>query len=398
LFKAVLNQLKSCIISQMELPLKKNKIVLTGKGILEALEISRRMKKTIFIAFDIEGKYRKVILNKRFTIYLLPFRPNLDIISTNVCSFLLNNIKGYIKNIGILIKILSYEKPDVTKVENVLLVGFPVYIASKISRKPYFLWVAGPELKIIKMKLGVFPPIRKLLSIIYKLMAFLVIRDAKIVVNISPESEKLFLSLKPKKYISLRSNYVNTGMFYPDVCKMTKDKKVVLYVGRLEKEKGIKLMLDAIEYLSEYKKRRDFELWIIGYGSLQKYIEARSKRLSIKIKIFGKKDIRELPKYYNCADIVLIPSLVRGPSASLLEAMSCGTAIISTTGPIKHLQNGIIVNKNSYEIAEWIEKLLDNKKLRKKLCRAARKFVENMSNHYLRTIFKVYSITAERIK
>ncbi|MCD6484225.1 MAG: glycosyltransferase family 4 protein [Candidatus Odinarchaeota archaeon] len=396
--EALVKKLKIGIVSQMVIEVENNKPKLTGKGILEALQMSNIAKKMVFVGFDKTGKFRRITLNKgKFVIYLLPSRLNT---SETTKSFFLKALKasiGYVKNIILLTKIFEKEKLDAVKVENILLVGFPVYVASKLTKTPFFLWVAGPELEVIKIHFSGKKLLSDIISLGFKFLAFLVVRKAKVVINISPESEKIFLSLKPKIYVPLKANYVDINLFRPLPCTLPdkkKDKKVLLYVGRLEKEKGIELMLDAVEYLSE--KRNDFELWIVGYGSMQEFIEEKAKKLNVEIKLLGKKDIRELPLFYNCADVVLLPSLVDGPSAALLEAMACGKAAVTTTGPIRDKISGILAERERISFANGIQLLLDNDKLRREIGNNAQNFIAKMCLSYFDTIYRTYLTTAKR--
>ena len=67
--ESLVKKLKIGIVSQMIIELEDNKPKLTGKGILEALQMSNIAKKVVFVGFDKTGKFRKIIMNKgRFII------------------------------------------------------------------------------------------------------------------------------------------------------------------------------------------------------------------------------------------------------------------------------------------------------------------------------------------
>jgi glycosyltransferase involved in cell wall biosynthesis len=389
-------RLRIGFVSQMYIPIMDNEIKFTGKGIFEAYQLSQYSKKVVFIAFSSCNIPYKFVFNKmKFTLYLLPIEKiDTEAKPEKLVTLPITIIKNYLKTINYLCHILSYEKLDVVKIENILLIGFPAFIASALTRTPFILWIAGPELKVLNIKFQHFRVLQLISSLAFKIFSYAMIPNAKVLVNISPESEKIILKALPRVYVKLDSNYVNVQMFHPNPCLKEKNKKVILYVGRLEKEKGISLLLSAIEQISS--KRNDFEVWIIGQGSLEEEIAKKIGEKLLPIKLLGEKDIRELPFFYNCADIFLLPSLVEGPSAALMEAMSCGVAVISTTGPIDHLQNGLLVRKDSAAIAEAINILLEDEDLRRKIAKNASKYVRLLSKRYMETMRNIYLFSASK--
>jgi glycosyltransferase involved in cell wall biosynthesis len=88
----------------------------------------------------------------------------------------------------------------------------------------------------------------------------------------------------------------------------------------------------------------------------------------------------ELVSFYQQSEIFLNTSLVSSLPLALLEAMSCGCAIVSTATSmipevITHGVNGLISN-NPSQLREYCETLLKNTKLARKLGKAARKTAE----------------------
>lgn len=123
-------------------------------------------------------------------------------------------------------------------------------------------------------------------------------------------------------------------------------------VGRLDKGKNHKLIIDAIKNL-------DVDLWIIGDGELRKELELYISNLGLKEKVFllGKK---ENPfAYISKTDSFIFASNHEGFPNVLIEALACELPIISTdclSGPREILAPGSNANfqlENNIEFAEY---------------------------------------------
>lgn len=122
------------------------------------------------------------------------------------------------------------------------------------------------------------------------------------------------------------------------------DSFMILFVGRLDREKGL---LDAIEALAEIKQlllenKARFDL--VGAGPMQNEMEfaIRQHGLDSVVHFHGIKNHDELPIWYSAADILLLPSWIEPFGRVILEAMACGTPVVSsvTDGPVDHIKNG----------------------------------------------------------
>lgn len=115
-------------------------------------------------------------------------------------------------------------------------------------------------------------------------------------------------------------NGVDTARFTPvfrrgdGVCR-------VLYVGRLEAEKNLDVLVRAAALLAS---RVPLALTFVGAGSLEGHLRAQVSSLRIKAEFIGVVDHRHLPRYYAGADVFVLPSFTEGHSKVLLEAMSSG--------------------------------------------------------------------------
>lgn len=197
-----------------------------------------------------------------------------------------------------------------------------------------------------------------------------------------------FLTNKLKKYnprfygVSKRCNswlkhfnITASGVFYNSVdedvfekfCKSKykrtfKNKIVISYVGRIIKEKGILLLLDAFVELQ--KKYTNIALVIAGDGPLLQ--EIKSKYNTKDIYFEGKLDYNDVMALYNTTDIFVNPSMYpEGLPTSILEAGIMKCAIVATdrggtTEVINNKKYGIIIEENIDSLKKALVELIDS--------------------------------------
>ncbi|HEY5268598.1 MAG TPA: glycosyltransferase, partial [Candidatus Saccharimonadales bacterium] len=169
--------------------------------------------------------------------------------------------------------------------------------------------------------------------------------------------------------------------FYYDKPRTLHKKPRLLFVGRLDIQKNVQLLLNALDGISE-----QFETTIVGEGSLSSDLRKMAKGLKLKnIKFVGRKDDKELLNYYRRSDIFVLPSEREGMPLVLLEAMAMGLPIVATnvTGSrdvVKNGKNGYLVpigNVESFRSA--LLKITSNKSTYKKLSQTSRKMADKYS-------------------
>ena len=165
-----------------------------------------------------------------------------------------------------------------------------------------------------------------------------------------------------------------------------KNKKIILFVGRLNEQKGIDYLIKAMEIVNA--KISNSRLLIIGEGRYKKELQGIADDLHAdNIEFLGGMNQKDLADYYNLADVFVLPSVTsrigtEGQGLVLLEAMACGTPVIGTeTGGIKFMirdnDNGLLVKeRNEDELGTAILKMLSDGKLRKKLSKNGIIFVK----------------------
>lgn len=145
-----------------------------------------------------------------------------------------------------------------------------------------------------------------------------------------------------------------------------KNDKIVLFVGRLARYKGINVLLKAVSMLP-----KDFKLVIVT-NDFKDEISSEIDKLKIgcRVKFYKGVKYEELPKYYRSADVFCMPSTDRGEAFGLVavEAMACGIPIIATelgTGTSYHNIDGLtgrVIEKNSeVQLKDAILDICNNK-------------------------------------
>ncbi|MHB0870014.1 MAG: glycosyltransferase family 4 protein [Chloroflexota bacterium] len=107
----------------------------------------------------------------------------------------------------------------------------------------------------------------------------------------------------------------------------------LLYVGTLEPRKNAERLVEA--YARARQSHRIPHKLVLGgaKGWLYERIFARVRELGLEEQVLFTSYIPydELPLWYNCADIFIYPSLYEGFGLPPLEAMACGTAVITSS-------------------------------------------------------------------
>lgn len=231
-----------------------------------------------------------------------------------------------------------------------------------------------------------------------------VMKDANKILTLSIASKKeLILIGIPEEKIEVYRYWVDQNIFNlkdKDKAKSQAgfdiEKKNVLFVGRLITKKGVMELIDAANII--FKDKNDISFYIAGTGFLDE--EVRAKCLEIKNLFYlGKLDNKDLPLYYNAADIFAIPSThEEGFGRVILEALSCGTPVLgSNRGGIKEAMNnevGRLIDVTPENIVSGIARILkDIEEQGEKSYRdKCRKFAEeNYSSKNINLFLKVYN-------
>ena len=146
--------------------------------------------------------------------------------------------------------------------------------------------------------------------------------------------------------------------------------RFILFLGKLEPRKNIASIVKAFNNLKTNSKYKDVGLVIAGAkGWLYEDVVGEVNISNYKDQIVFADQIKdnERPLYYWAADVLVYPSFFEGFGFPPLEAMSCGTPVItSRNSSLPEVVSDTAIMIDPYDVAElelWITKLLDDKKL-----------------------------------
>lgn len=150
-------------------------------------------------------------------------------------------------------------------------------------------------------------------------------------------------------YNGINKRFLNTPRTEQQDKNSSELKEVrLMYVGRLCIEKGVLVILKALDILVNEQKRQHLLLDIFGDGDeayvkeLHSFIE--EKQLTQLVSFHGKVSQDELIKQYDRSDILLIPSIWKEPFGLVVaEGMARGLPIITSSigGPAEIVTNNV---------------------------------------------------------
>lgn len=213
-------------------------------------------------------------------------------------------------------------------------------------------------------------------------------------IAVSPQVQEKLLGLKiaNQDNCMMAPNGVNRNLFKPvdnekelrRELNLPIDKKIILFVGRFQHDKGSNRVLEALEILDNPA----FVLVLLGVGSQ----ELESRYIHFK----GAVKNEYVAKYMAAADVFVLPTLHEGSSNVIVEAMASGLPIISSAIPEIRVQctaefSVLVDPMNVRRIAQEIEYILTNTTKQKQMSLAAREHsklfdIENRAKNILNFI------------
>ena len=150
--------------------------------------------------------------------------------------------------------------------------------------------------------------------------------------------------------------------------------KIVLYVGRVVKLKGIKELIDAYELI--LKKDIEVSLLIVGDGEDKEFFESYCRQKKLKNVVFTDfVEYNDLPRYYQIAKVFVLPTYQDVWGLVINEALTSEVPVVvsefagAARSLVKNEKNGFIINPNNVEeIAEAAFKILSEDKVYSKFC------------------------------
>ena len=277
------------------------------------------------------------------------------------------------------------------------ITGFIAVIASFFIKKPIVLSVYGADILTASGR---------------RMNQFTLNRVNHVIFNSNftkESTEKIYSFSCPRTvvYASARfKDIINSSNFekinYEEIANWTGDYTVVMTLGRFINRMGFEYLINALP-----KIRNNVKIVIGGEGIERKNLEdtIRSLNLEKEIHLPGRIPEEKMVPYFSSCDIFVYPQIidnegdVAGLGLVLIEAMLLDKPVIGTqVGGIQDIiedgRTGLFVpQRDSAKLAEAIDYLIDNPKIRKKLVKdgynKARTVFDTQKN--IEKISKIYS-------
>ncbi|MDQ6781174.1 MAG: glycosyltransferase, partial [Candidatus Eremiobacteraeota bacterium] len=161
----------------------------------------------------------------------------------------------------------------------------------------------------------------------------------------------------------------------PAVIAQARPGLVLLYAGRLAKEKNLDLLLDAFSLFHD--RRPDAHLVVVGDGPHRAELEQRTQAAAwgALVHFVGELPQRELGPYYRDADAFVFASTTETQGLVLLEALAHGLPALAVdcavTREVVGQDAGILTGASAADLAQAFAEFADESPQRRELRRVA---------------------------
>ncbi len=323
---------------------------------------------------------------------------NLNLANYLLAPFLLIYLISALYGIS---KVIKKEKIEIITSHWLIPSGFMAAIIRKITRIPYTVTIPGSDVYLGSK------------NILFKTIIGIAAKNASIVIS---DSQHYLKQLEDLGFNPRRTSIIRYGVDSSKFKITTKDKvllkkykltnqdKVILVVGRLVEKKGFIYLIKAMPEV--LKKIPQTKLLIVGEGDQRQELTEEMVKLGIENKVIFARTVSftVLAKYYNLADVFVMPSIkdskgnIDASPVAMMEAMSCGVPIVATkfSGSedfVTPAKTSLLVKEKDVElIAKAVLSILMQKdltKTRKQIRKIAQEnfSIKSVASHYT-NVFK----------
>lgn len=155
--------------------------------------------------------------------------------------------------------------------------------------------------------------------------------------------------------------------------KIPKDRLVISYIGRLDSEKHVSVLIDAFNYVQASTKQ-PVHLLVVGFGTDGDRLENLVYQLDLhdKVTFTGRVTDDEIVQLHKVGDVFCMPSPAELQCIAAMEAMASGKPVVAVdAGALRELcqdgRNGFLCAKDDVDgIAESLLTIISDDKLRAK--------------------------------
>jgi glycosyltransferase involved in cell wall biosynthesis len=210
--------------------------------------------------------------------------------------------------------------------------------------------------------------------LIYRFWLPLVVSRLDAIITVSAQSKSdivKYLRVSPEAVIVIpeaaSTNYrpLSATACQPVLARYGIDFPYVLYVGSIEARKNLPRLLQAFAYLQG--RLEHWKLVVVGarrWKSSPVYETVRRLGLEQRVHFTGYVEEADLPALYSAASLFVFPSLYEGFGLPVLEAMACGTPVVtSNTSSLPEVAGDAALLVDPYDvaaIAKAVRRLLED--------------------------------------
>ncbi len=247
-----------------------------------------------------------------------------------------------------------------------------------IYKRPIYLTIQG------RLEIGFSGLIENLFD---KIITKNLYQKFKKIICVSESLKKRLITfkIKPEKLIVIPNGVDltvfsrnKTSKYLDQYLKDKKNFKKIVFVGRLDTQKGVEYLIKAIPYVIKEVKKVHF--FILGNGNLEAQLKklAKSLKISSHLTFLNMIPLEKMPDFYSSADIFCLPSIHEGFPLSIAEALSIGLIIVASS--TEGIPEAIIEGKNGFLVKPKNVDLL-SKKLIKALMLSNEEIIEIENNN-----------------
>lgn len=176
-------------------------------------------------------------------------------------------------------------------------------------------------------------------------------------------------------------NGVDSKRFKPGNKKYPKF--TLLYVGRMDREKGIDLIIKAVSILKQKTNDININVKLIGGGDYLEELKDQATKAGINdlVEFCGQVNNSDLPKYYQMSHVFVLPTRrEEGHPMTVSEAYLCGLPVIGTnmgglSEVIKDKVTGYFINRDdAKDLAEKLDHIIKSPEVLTKMSKNAHEY------------------------
>lgn len=275
---------------------------------------------------------------------------------------------------------------------HIICFGLYLYTAPAVL----FALCAGKKVSFRLECSGVFGDFQRIAKLQCEKFILRCARWAHTIIAISTDIEQELLShgFAQKKIIRI-PNSVDTRRFSVCVKPEPSGLPLITFIGRLDRQKGIDILLEALRLLMD--KAVPFKACLVGDGPNRQELFEQAERLSLSGVVTFAGMQQDTVPYYRQADILVMPSRQEGLPLVLLEGMAGGLGIVAASvggipevlSPAGSMQTAcagytvcahglMVAPENAAALAAALQRLMEDAGLLRQIGSAARKHIEEL--------------------